>query len=138
MKISNEILLLTSLLTIGLVPTISALPVQAASTEYTIKKFDVKKLYFLIGKNELVNAKDIRITNGNSPDAVGTTVVTNTDDFRVVVTSFKAPTYDLKGTKLSHTLPQGDAYSLGSQSKLTEKSYYKVGSKHLVPMTEVE
>lgn len=139
MKLFNRCLLLTSLLTIGLVPTISTIPIQAASTtkDCDVKKINGKNLYFLIGKDELVKARGVEILTNNSPDVTGMNEMSTASNYMVKVLAPKASTYNLKGTKLSHTLSQGTVCSLGGQKKFAEKAYYKVGIKHLVPMTEI-
>ena len=139
MKLFNKCLLLTSLLTIGLVPAISTIPVQAASTtkECDVKKLNEKDLYFLVGKDELVKAKGVEVTTNDSPDVTGMDEATSSSDYMIKVLVPKTATYNFKGTKLSHTLSQGTVCSLGNQKKFAEKTYYKVSTKHFVPMTEV-
>lgn len=139
MKLFSKCLLLTSLFTIGLVPTISTIPAQAASTtkECDVKKLNEKDLYFLVGKDELVKAKGVEIITNNSHDVDEMDEITSSSDYMVKVLVPKTATYNLKGTKLSHTLSQGTVCSLGGQKKFAEKTYYKVGAEHFVPMTEV-
>lgn len=139
MKLFNKCLLLTSLLTIGLVPTISTIPVQAASTtkKCDVKKIDEKDLYFLIGKDELVKSKGVEILTNNSPDVTGMNETTTASDYMLKILAPKAATYNLKGIKLSHTLSQGTVCPLGGQKKFAEKTYYKISTKHFVPMTEI-
>ncbi|WP_334351579.1 SLAP domain-containing protein [Companilactobacillus sp. HBUAS56257] len=140
MKLLNKCLLLTSLFTVGVAPVIATTPVQAASTKTcTVKSIQEQNLYFLVGKDKLVKARDVKIVTNGSPDVTGTNdVVTSSNGkYSIEVTVPNATTYNLKGEKLPHDLLQGTTCSLGGQKEFANKTYYQVSEHHIVPMTRV-
>ena len=128
MKSLKKSLVFISLIAASVIPTIAtATPVLAASSETSSTK-DMKAdgFYYLVGKDELVKATDVKVINKDTAtdSSMIETIVPN--DFRLKITSPKASLYDLKGKKIGRCLTEGTVCTIGSQDKFFSSTYYKV------------
>jgi len=142
MKLLQKSLLCASLLAIGSgITSIPAITMgngtaQAATKTTTTKNLTANGFYYLVSKDRLVKASDVKIlTKDDQTDS--SMIDTDTpNDFRLEVTTPTAHLYNLKGKKLSKCVTKGTVCTIGSEDAFTHSTYYKTSKDKLVQLND--